>query len=227
MTLNEPASVELKSLRAAFYYMNNGMYPSDQETLQVISNVVDYLKTLGMRINEDCPKGIEQAKDIFMAVTRVRTREYLEDVAKEIIAPEDLNQESLQYYSDIWLDRAKVTKADGAMSSLEYLFWLNKLEMFRSCMLSFMQRYDVIICPTAGKPAMPHGFTRTEEGHAYANTSAFSLTGWPSVVVRAGTSSEGLPINVQIVAGNCRDDIALAVAKAVEDEFGGWKPPAA
>ena len=32
------------------------------------------------------------------------------------------------------------------------------------------------------------------------DTMAFNLTGWPVVVVRCGTSAEGLPIGVQVVA---------------------------
>jgi len=53
----------------------------------------------------------------------------------------------------------------------------------------------------------------------------FNWTGWPSAVVRAGTSSDGLPIGVQIVGSPWREDIVLAVAAVVEKKFGGWRPP--
>jgi len=53
----------------------------------------------------------------------------------------------------------------------------------------------------------------------------YSLTGWPCVVVRAGTSSEGLPIGVQVVARPWREDVALAVARLIETIFGGWQHP--
>ena len=49
------------------------------------------------------------------------------------------------------------------------------------------------------------------EGFAY--TYSYSLTGWPAAVVRCGTSPEGLPIGVQIVAPPWREDVALAFAK--------------
>jgi len=52
-----------------------------------------------------------------------------------------------------------------------------------------------------------------------------NLTGWPAVVVRVGTSPEGLPIGVQIAAKAWREDVALAVAKIVEDRCGGWVAP--
>jgi amidase len=56
-------------------------------------------------------------------------------------------------------------------------------------------------------------------------TIAYNLTGWPGAVVRAGTSPEGLPIGVQIVARPWREDLALAVARSIETALGGWQPP--
>jgi amidase len=43
--------------------------------------------------------------------------------------------------------------------------------------------------------------------------------------VRAGTSPEGLPIGVQLVARPWREDVALAMAFAVERATGGFIPP--
>jgi amidase len=55
--------------------------------------------------------------------------------------------------------------------------------------------------------------------------AGYSLTGWPAVVVRAGTSPDGMPIAVQLVARPWRDDVTLAAATLVEAHFGGWQPP--
>jgi amidase len=41
--------------------------------------------------------------------------------------------------------------------------------------------------------------------------------------VRAGTSPEGLPIGVQVVARPWRDEVALAAALRIEAEMGGWQ----
>jgi len=46
-----------------------------------------------------------------------------------------------------------------------------------------------------------------------------------AAVVRCGTSGEGLPIGVQIVARPWQDATALAVAGHLESVFGGWRPP--
>jgi len=54
---------------------------------------------------------------------------------------------------------------------------------------------------------------------------ALLLTGWPVVVVRSGTSPEGLPIGVQVAARPWREDVALSVAQQIETALGGWQRP--
>ena len=91
-------------------------------------------------------------------------------------------------------------------------------------MMQFMTDYDVMICPINADVAPPHGTSRQHiEKFSYAYH--FNLTGHPSVVVRAGTSDDDLPIGIQIVAKHWREDIALAVAKVIETELGGWQAP--
>ena len=51
------------------------------------------------------------------------------------------------------------------------------------------------------------------------------MTGWPAAVVRGGTSPEGLPIGVQVVARPWREDVALALAARLEAALGGWQRP--
>jgi amidase len=93
-------------------------------------------------------------------------------------------------------------------------------------MLAFLERYDVIVCPVNAYAALPHGQTFDDDklpGFGY--TMAYNLTGWPAVVVRGGTSPEGLPIGVQVVARPWREDVALAVARQIERSLGGWQAP--
>jgi amidase len=56
-------------------------------------------------------------------------------------------------------------------------------------------------------------------------TLPFSLCGYPCVVVRVGTSAEGLPIGAQVIAQSWREERALAVALVLERALGGWQPP--
>jgi amidase len=95
-------------------------------------------------------------------------------------------------------------------------------------MLGFLRDHDAIIAPAHAFAALPHGeLTSPERSPGSSYSQAYNLTGWPSVVVRAGASPEGLPIGVQVVARPWREDVALALARRVEDALGGWRPPPA
>ncbi|HKA09355.1 MAG TPA: amidase [Candidatus Dormibacteraeota bacterium] len=96
-------------------------------------------------------------------------------------------------------------------------------DAFRSAMLAFMAPFDAILCPVDYRAATPPD----EPAPLRFNyTLPFSLSGWPCVVVRTGTSHGGMPIGVQIVARSFREDVALAVARHLEATMGGWQAPA-
>ena len=84
---------------------------------------------------------------------------------------------------------------------------------------------DVLLSPACAFPAMPHGTTNRNFA-AFSYAQVYSLSGSPSVVVRAGSSAEGLPIGVQIVPHHWREDVALATARQIETALGGWTCPA-
>ncbi len=114
-------------------------------------------------------------------------------------------------------------KVDGEfrLSSEQIEQHLFTWDRFRRALLGFMADYDVILTPVAELPAQPHG---ASEGRI-PYTLPYSLTGYPCVVVRCGTSPEGMPIGVQVVARPWRDDVALAVAAELERTLGGWQRP--
>ncbi len=92
-------------------------------------------------------------------------------------------------------------------------------DRLRRAFLGFMADVDVIVCPVASTAAPVIGKSAEDD---YLYTLPFSLTGYPCVVVRAGTSVEGLPIGVQVVARPWADHVALAAARVIERMLGGW-----
>jgi amidase len=100
----------------------------------------------------------------------------------------------------------------------KHLFEWNR---FRRSMLGFIQNWDVIITPASESPALPHGVDYGSIDY----TLAYSLTGYPCGVVRAGTSADGMPIGVQVVGQPWRDDVVLVVMQEIEEGFGGWQIP--
>ena len=87
------------------------------------------------------------------------------------------------------------------MEISDFTALLEEVDRFRSAVHAFIQNYDVILCPTCAFAAQPHGSTLDDEMRkGFSYTDAYNLTGWPGAVVRGGTSSDGLPIGVQVVA---------------------------
>ena len=111
-----------------------------------------------------------------------------------------------------------------AISSAEFSGLLTRWNKMRSAMSVFMEKYDVMMCPVNAYPAMPHESVYDKAG-GWSYSRIYNLVGWPVAVVRGGTSPEGLPIGVQIVARPWREDVALAVAQHLENELGGWQRP--
>jgi amidase len=91
-------------------------------------------------------------------------------------------------------------------------------------MLSFISNYDVLLCPVCSFAGMAHGSTY-DRLSSFSYTMTSNLTGWPAAVVRGGTTQEGLPLGVQIVARPWREDVALGVAQFLQEALGGWQRP--
>jgi len=85
------------------------------------------------------------------------------------------------------------------------------IDRYRIEMLSFMADYDVIVCPAMPTRAKPHHHGLVEIND-FSHLMVHNMTGWPAAVVRCGTSGDGLPIGVKVVARPWQDATALAVA---------------
>lgn len=126
--------------------------------------------------------------------------------------PADLISASRQL-NDFWQDLAG---SPGRTVIEFYALW----DYYRSRLLQFMQNYDALLCPVSHQPAPPF---RERDPRRFDYTAPFSLTGYPCAVVRTATAPNGLPIGVQIVGHPWREDLVLALARQLEQEFGGWQ----
>ena len=178
-----------------------------RKTAQVLSDA-------GMVVKEDMPAGIEHSFELMNDFIEADGAEDLE----KLLESAGITEIPPWTKAIMEMSRAKTR------SSAEFSGLMVRWDMFRSTMLSFMDNYDLIICPVCAYPAMYHG-TTFEMFPAFSYTMTYNLTGWPATVVRAGTSPEGLPIGVQVVGRPWREDVALAVALHIEKVLGGWQPP--
>jgi amidase len=203
-----PDTVNLRQLRAAFY-TDNGTGTPIPEIVVAVKEVAQSLKGQAASVTEDRPPRMEETWALWTS----------------------LNVADGGYGTRAILDKAGTTQTsrpmgnpDREVSGREFGRLIREMDLFRSQMLGFMANYDVIICPVNANVALPHD-TQYQHFAGFSYAATYNLTGWPAAVVRAGTSSDGLPIGVQIVANPWREDVALRVAQFVEQTFGGWQKP--
>jgi amidase len=216
MPLGDPGAVGLKNLRVVFY-TDNGILSPTPETAEVVKKTVKVLSDLVMSVEENCPKEIERTYDIWWGLASADRGAGVQAILKLAGTTE------LHLYMKRFLD---VQLAAKPMVPSDFGSLISEWDTFCSAMTRFFENYDVIICPVIAFPAQEHGFIMQKDkdlGFSYCFT--YNLTGWPAVVVRGGTSPEGLPIGVQVVARPWREEVALAVAQHIETALGGWQPP--
>jgi amidase len=216
MPLGQPDETALKKLRVAFY-TDNGVISPTSETMSIVQRAANILASAGAVVEENRPGGIEQSFELLVALLAADGGAGLQMLFQ--MAGTTEVHPLIQRLGQCLQPLAAATPAQFAGLMLRW-------DMFRSAMLAFMESYDVIICPVNAYPAMLHGVTFDDDQlPAFSYTMTYSLTGWPVVVIRGGTSPEGLPIGVQIVARPWREEVALAVAQRLEMALGDWQRP--
>jgi amidase len=215
MPLGDPKKVNLKHLRVAFYG-DNGVLTPTPETIAAVQHAAKILADTGMEVEEQRPAALDQAEELSWRLLGAdggaSWRTFLEAAGTtELHRSTQQQLDFLRPYT---------------VSLNEFLEILSRWRELRGALFAFMDKYDAILCPVSAYPALLHGSTLdAQKRHAFSYASAYNLTGWPAVTVRGGTSPEGLPIGVQIVARPWREDVALAVAQQLETALGGWQPP--
>lgn len=206
MPLGDPDQVDFKTLKIAFYADNDICSPS-LETAQIVREAAKWLNDQGMTVEETLPNGIEQSYELMIELLSADGGASIKRLLK---------QAGTKEHTLPWLGLA--SRVDAVTFDALIMKWAR----FQSTMLSFMKDYDVILCPVNANPAPLHG-TTGKDLEAFSYTMTYNMTGWPCAVVRGGSSLDGLPIGLQIVARPWREEVALAVAGILEQELGGYQ----
>lgn len=213
--LQRPADVDRAGLRVA-YYTALPEVPVTPDVAGAIRSAAAAIAADGTAVAEARPGCLDSIRDQIHAFNAAmsgdRLRRTLE--ANRTARSHPLLQQAMEFQRENSLSPAELA---------ENLVWIDG---FRSRMLAFMDEFDALLCPAHAHPSIGHGLSNTpryKDGSMYA--MVYNVTGWPGAVVRAGTSETGLPIGVQVVAKPWREDIALALARRIEDALGGWQRP--
>ena len=211
MPLSDPKTVDVSRLRIAFH-TDNGVMAAVEEVKKTVEIAAAAMKDAGSPVEHDCPKPLSRLMDILKEDITSDGGEYLRHLLEQ--AGTTKWSPSLEFIKDL-----KPLPGD------DFNRFLRHWQEFRADMHRFSTRYDVILCPVTAYASLPVDYLLGDMLAGFTYTYAYNLTGWPGAVVRAGTSSDGVPIGVQIVARPWREDVCIAVASHLEQALGGWQKP--
>ncbi|MDZ7685140.1 MAG: amidase family protein [Gammaproteobacteria bacterium] len=203
--------VALADLRVGFH-TDNGIKRPDPDIRSTVEHACDLLRDGGFTPSEAKPSGIEMADFIMSRVFSADGGELIESLLEDSRTSTPSPRVA-----------ASLAHSGPTISQREFAQTITLWDNYRSSMLAYFKDFDILICPVNAHTAIPHG--DEEDMAAYSYTTAYNLTGWPGVVIRAGTSDDGLPIGLQILARPFREDECLAVAGWLSDRIGEFAAP--
>jgi amidase len=213
--LDSPDEVDLAGLRVATY-LDDGISPPTDEVGAVVTAAAAAIAEVTADVRNATPGCLGRTMEllwtsVFLGGDGGRG---FEEVLRAL-GVTDPSEELAEFLSQARKVEFSVTDARNRLVDID---------LYRVEMLKFMADYDVVVCPAMPTPAKPHhhGLVEVDD---FSHLMVHNITGWPAAVVRCGTSRDGLPIGVQIVARPWQDATALAVARHLEKVFGGWQPP--
>jgi amidase len=206
------AAIPLKNLRVA-YYSDNGISSVTKEIKTLVKNAALSLKGVVAKVEEKYPPCIHRTFELHWSTFLGGDRG--EGMKKFL---KTLGDHPLSWELQVFMKQAEETHYSTSFLAER----LTQIDQYRIDMLAFMHEYDILLCPPFPVPAKPHGIGLKEISD-FSYAMAFNLTGWPTVVVRCGTSPEGLPLGVLVAARRWEDLTALAIGRQLEASFGGWK----
>ncbi|MDQ8039172.1 MAG: amidase [Rickettsiella sp.] len=206
-------SSNLKSLRVTFY-VDNGVVTPNKDTLRTMLQTIDALKPEVAQLKAECPPHLTE---LYMLITET----FFLAGDKGLGLKNLLNRLEIKKPSNLVHEFLAIAR-NCEFSVTELNQRLRRIDQLRFALENFFSQYDAILCPVAATPAKKHGRAFIE-GHDFSYLNIYNLMGWPVLSIRCGTSSEGLPIGLQVITKPWHDVLALTIGKKIESLLGGWQ----
>ncbi|MBD0326660.1 MAG: amidase, partial [Pyrinomonadaceae bacterium] len=247
-----------EGLRVAMF-TDNGFFSAAPASRRAVREAADALRARGATVEEWQPPDVKEAWHIYlglvfgdgMSYTRRALRGSRADwrirrMVWSAALPKIFYQLTAWQWDLLGQKRiASDARGLGHLSVKAYWRLVDKRTRYRAAFIAALDagRFDAIICPADGLPALRHG-SSFYLSNALSYSALFNLLGMPAGVVaatrvRAGEESDrpqsfdiverearkvemdsaGLPIGVQVVSRHWREDVALSVMLALEEHF--------
>ena len=221
--LHEPGLDELRTNTIGFFE-DDAVVPVTPETRAAVQAAAGALRESGFRVEPFRPRTLESLRQLwwrFFVQCGAMFYEHSIRGRQQLLSP-------------IFREFLSFSESLPPLTATELLNAWAELDVLRAKALDEMSAYPVLLCPVASVPTFRHGEREwLIEGQAVKYLDAVRHTQWfnalaaPAAVVPVGSSPEGLPIGVQIVARPFHDETALGVAAVVDAAFGYQPPPIA
>lgn len=217
----EPATAERRPLTIAFYE-DDGRTAVHPDIRAAVRRAADALRREGLTVVEWRPPWLERAYELWW--------EFFGRAIRLLLEPAVVGHE--QEVHPLLVEFVEWTRRTPRMTADELLGAELARDELRRRALADMQQYDALLCPVAAVPAFRHGERawsvdgrKVEYLDAWSYSAVFNLLQNPGVSVTAGSTYDGLPIGVQVVARHWEERTALSIARIVERRVGGYRPP--
>jgi amidase len=214
-----PENVNLKQVACAFFTDVESAVPVAAEIRAATERAARALSKIGVPVEQKTPP-IKEAARIWQDYASADGGELLRQM---LAGREHLSRERL---------RGSLLMPQPSKSAAEFFRTAIERDIFRIQLAQFMERYPIVIGPPFCITAFEHSAVEVDiDGNSFDLFAAswparwVNCAGLPAAVVPAGQDRDGLPIGVQIVGRAFDEETVLAVAKALEQELGGFKKP--
>jgi Asp-tRNA(Asn)/Glu-tRNA(Gln) amidotransferase A subunit family amidase len=209
--LGHPGRVSVADLPVA-WCPGDGSFPVRADLAAVVESAANALSALGATVIARRPPGLDRAEQVYAALRASEGfpghralaaghEAELTGYARELICPGPARPAEPSAPREL-------TEAAGDV---------------RAEVAEFMLEWPILLMPVASVPAFPPGTGQFQvDGQVLSGAQmesccrAVTLLGAPSGVVCCGSSSEGLPVGVQVVGRPFHDSETIAIAAALE-----------
>jgi amidase len=232
LELPGPRATAPAELRLATW-LDDPAYPVEPEIGDVLASAVEALADAGAHITEVRP-------DVALPEL-VRT--YAQLLYPVILAavPQTRFDHLAALAASLPVEEDGPLARTARFATLRHRDWLianERREQMRVVMADFFRDVDVLLMPVAVVAAIPHDHSEPFADRVIRTNGTsrpyHDLFGWialasltylPATVVPVGRTASGLPVGLQIVGPFLEDRTTLAVARCVEEVWGGFAPP--
>ncbi len=204
------------------WFEDDGIVPVTAETRSAVEQAARALERQGFTVKRFRPEALEAARRLWWI--------FFVQCGAMLYEPTIRGHEG--ELSPTFRDFLAIARAEAPLTTTSLLEAWVESDNVRGRLLEEMREFPVLLCPVCSIPAFrPFERSWIVEGRnvgyfdAMRYTQWFNLLGGPAAVVPVSRSVEELPIGVQIAGRPYEDELVLAVAAAVESEF-GYQPPA-